>query len=102
MVAVWGACLLSAAFIRTAVVGLELPKVYLQFGDLNDLAHSACLVRDAGFTRQFVNLVPCGAIPLSDVLSAAWIFYPDGTLRGTNGMCLVVTTAYNDSPGDPF
>lgn len=63
------------------------PKLLLSFLETftNDIY---CLVRGPGFAVQPVNAIKCSNIPATNLLSATWIWFRDGRLRGSNGFCL--------------
>lgn len=80
-------CSLLVVLVATSA---SPPRIYLSFFDNEaaPIAERGCLVRDSGFSLQGVRITPCALISPSNLLSAAWVWFPDGRLRGTNSFCL--------------
>lgn len=79
----------ALVLIEIVVASVLPPRICLTFGSKkNDWNSNSCLVRDSAFSIQPVRDVPCASISPFSILSAAWVWFPDGRLRGTNGLCL--------------
>lgn len=75
----------------TAFVTATAKRISLSF-DGGDSA--LCLVRSPGIYEQQVITIPCQDVYEYGLAASTWIEYPDGRIRGTNGLCLHYTPKY--------
>lgn len=91
-------CVGASIFSHIVLCARNIPiqRLLLTFSkspNLEDLSVRDCLVRDNQLDAQDVLTVPCTDLTPTSLLRAEWFWFPDGRIRGTNGLCLALIPA---------